>query len=199
MSSAVILIILGVVFFLILILIAVRLGISDTEKEQKPEDIQPVIHTSGIYSIVRKSPRDNISTAKPSNEDIKQYLSQQNVDIEGNDLTEEIKESLLNSWEEVLERSITSVENGDKKGTEFYYYKKEEGKKYSPIPKGAFVTREEIFKYPSLLPPLYIGCTLEIVPHEGGGDFSDTTTIGMHPLVNKGVLPDLPNWKDIRL
>ncbi len=201
MSSAVILIILGVVFFLILILIAVRLGISDTEKEQKPEDIQPVIHTSGIYSIVRKSPSENIDTVKPSIDKVRQYLSDQNVDIEGKELSETDKEALLDLWKASLEKSIKTVEEGDKRGIEFYYYKISKDKNYSPIPKGAYVTREEIFKNPNLLPPFYIGCTIEILPHEGEGstDLNDTTTIGMHPLVNKGIMPDLPDWKDIRL
>lgn len=190
--------IIGIVFFLVLILIAVRFGIAKQKLESEREN-QPVIHTSGIYSIVRKSPREDVKIVKPSKEEIVQYLADQNVDIHETKLSESAKNALLSTWEKALENSIQVIEEGDNKGLEFYFYdfkgKDEVCKKF--LGKGSFITRQEIYKHPDLIPPFHLGCRCILRSHQGTDRGKDTTVIGMRPFIIDGKVPPLPEWKQI--
>jgi hypothetical protein len=193
-----ILVIGGIIFFLILVLLIVRFGIS----KQKPADEienQTVIHTSGIYSIVRKSPRENITQYKPPDEVIIQYLEDQNVDIHDNELSESDKKALISSWKTCLENSILEVEEGDKKGLEFYYYDflGEDDVCMESIKKGYYITREDIYAHPKLIPPFHLGCRCVLKRNPGIEDIKDTTKFGMQPFLPDGELPSLPDWKRI--
>ncbi len=188
----------GVLFFLVLILIAVRFGITKQKLESETEN-QTVIHTSGMYSIVRKSPREDIDKIKPTQKEICQYLSDQNVDIHGNELNDSEKDSLLDSWNAALENSIREIEDGDKNGLEFYYYDLQKNddvcKKF--IGKGHFITRQNIFQHPELIPPFHLGCNCSLKCHHGSENLRDTTEFGMRPLIKNNELPSLPDWKHI--
>ena len=65
--------IIAVTILLIVLLIAVKIGIN------KSKLTPSVLHSSGIYSITRKSPRENIAGFKPTREDILKYFSNKNV------------------------------------------------------------------------------------------------------------------------
>ena len=190
--------IIGIVFFLILILIAIRFGIAKQKLESEREN-QPVIHTSGIYSIVRKSPREDVKTTKPSKEEISQYLTDQNVDIHENNLSESDKDALISSWETALENSIKEIEEGDNKGLEFYFYgfKDNDDVCNKFLAKGSFITRQEIYKHPELIPPFHLGCRCILRCHHGIEKVKDTTAIGMRPFLQDGKVPPLPEWKHI--
>ena len=179
----------GILFFLILILLAVRFGITKQRLENE-RDSQSVIHTSGIYSIVRKSPREDVERIKPSEKEIIQYLTAQNVDIHENQLTEDDKKALLESWKETLEDSIQVVEDGDKEGLEFYYYdpQGEDDVCKDFLEKGHFITRQDIFKHPELIPPFHLGCKYTLKCHKGTDHIKDTTEIGMRPFLEDGDL-----------
>jgi hypothetical protein len=187
----------GVLFFLVLLLVAIRLGLSRQKEEELPAE-ETLMHRSGIYSVVRKSPREKMADHKPSIEEIRQYLTAQNEDLGGCPLSDGDRERLLKKWEEDLERSIASVEAGDHVGTEFYFYSFEgddpgcEGY----VSRGHFVTREEIFHYPQVLPPFHPGCRCVISEYQGGAaDLRDTTRTEMRPFFTGTELPSLPPWK----
>jgi len=190
--------IIGIIFFLVLILLAVRFGLTKQKAEEERES-QAVIHTSGIYSIMRKSPREDIGTVKPSRAEISQYLSEQNVDIDKNSLSQADKEALIHQWNTSLENALNEVEEGDKKGLEFYYYYFENNdrvcEKY--VTKGCFVTRQDLFKHPELIPPFHLGCRCMLKCHHGMEKIKDTTQIGMRPFLNTKGIPPLPDWKNI--
>lgn len=188
----------GILFFLIFIIVAIRLGIAKQKQEAEQEN-QTVIHTSGIYSIVRKSPREDIGKIKPSIEEIHQYLTDQNVDIHGKKLGGADKETLINAWKTNLENTLLLIDNGDKKGHEFYYYDfKEEDDVCKNINKGNFITRQDIFKHPQLIPPFHLGCRCTLKSHQGTDDLRDTTLLGMNPFISEnGAIPPLPEWKKI--
>ncbi len=189
----------GIIFFLLLILFIIRYGVI----KQKPEDElenQSIIHTSGIYSIVRKSPRENIDAIKPTSEEISQYLHDQTVDIENNEVTEQDKRILLSFWHKSLDNAINEIEEGDKRGIEFYYYDFLEEdvvcKKF--ISKGHYITRENIYAHPELIPPFHLGCKCILKHHEGTEVTPDTAKLGLRPfLQDEELLPALPNWKHI--
>ncbi|MBN1757481.1 MAG: hypothetical protein JW863_04145 [Chitinispirillaceae bacterium] len=189
----------SVILLIILILIAIKTGLNRGHTTDEPTS-QPVIHASGIYSIVKKSPRENVHSKKPSREDIGKYLSGQNVDSEGAAITEEEKQLLIEQWESGIEDSIKTIEKGDVEGIEFYYYE------FLPVDcpvchnhvsRGKFVTREEIFRYPDIIPPLHLGCTCKLLPHHGKEKLRETTELGMLPLFRNQQPPPLPDWKTI--
>lgn len=189
--------IIGSLLLLILIIIAAKVGLSknDTQEEQIPI---PVIHASGIYSIVRRSPKEQLLKVRPGKEEIQKYLESLNEDIGKYLLSEKDKALILEHWEQSIARNLELIEQGDREGVEFYYYE------FSPddcpectkfFNKGQFVTREEIFKYPATIPPFHLGCTCRLYPHHGKEKLRDTTELGLLPFFKGEELPPLPEWK----
>jgi hypothetical protein len=186
--------IIGIVLFLILVLVAIRIGLN---KENVPDEepASAMIHASGIYSIVRRSPREQLMQIRPSVENIRKYLLSQNEFEEANYV-----DTLIERWTESLNRNIETIEQGDKDGVEFYFYE------FTPVEcpvclkffrKGNFVTRQQIYHYPRIIPPFHIGCTCCIIPHHGVENLKDTTEQGMIPLFPNDSPPALPDWKTI--
>lgn len=194
-----ILAIISFILLLVLILIAIRIGMN-REKLEEEEIQDPLIHASGIYSIVRRSPREAVGRYKPSVEEIRKYLEAQNENIGKLSLSENFREAVLERWTQSINKNIEVIEQGDKEGVEFYYYdfipeKCPICEKY--LSKGHFVTREEIFQYPSIIPPFHIGCTCMMIPHHGKENLKETTELGMLPFFKQEILPALPDWKSI--
>lgn len=188
----------GILFILIIVLIAIKYSIVSPKGDDLAED-QSIIHTSGIYSIVRKSPREDILSRKPSEQEIRQYLYGKNVDILKNKLTNADKDELLKHWHKFLDNSIKVIEEGDLKGLEFYYYSFN-GKDTicdSVIDPGNFITRQDIYDHPELIPPFHLGCNCIIKCHHGVELTKDTSELGMGPFLTDGRVPKLPEWKSI--
>ncbi|MBN1131236.1 MAG: hypothetical protein JXA71_19755 [Chitinispirillaceae bacterium] len=196
-------IIISVVLLAILILIAIRFVSPKRPDEPTIENnlgtTGPLIHASGIYSIVRKSPRDNLISLRPKEPELVKYLASLNVDIFGKPLSESDKRQLLALWKSAMEKNIRTVEQGDCEDVGFYYL---DAPKERPCAvcntyfnQGQYVTREEIFSAPSVIPPFHLGCTTRIVPYHGKEDLRDTAIIGMAPLFKNHALPPLPEWK----
>ncbi len=191
--------VIGIVLFLILVLVAIRIGLN-RESVQEEELSSSLIHASGIYSIVRRSPREDVLKIRPSEENIRKYLLSQNEILSATqDWSKEI-ETLIAKWNESFNRNIETIEQGDKDGVEFYFYD------FTPVQcpvclnffrKGNFVTRQQIFNYPRIIPPFHIGCTCCIIPHHGTENLKDTTEQGMRPLFPNEFPPPLPDWKTI--
>ena len=189
----------SIILLLIVMLVAIKTGLNRGHTTDEPA-IQPVIHASGIYSIMKKSPRESVMAQKPPLEDIIKYLSGQNVDSDGAVLSEQEKKRIVERWEAGIEESVATIEKGDVEGIEFYYYE------FMPmdcpvcrhhVSRGKFVTREEIFRYPDIIPPLHLGCTCKLLPHHGKEKLRETTELGMLPLFRNQQPPPLPDWKTI--
>ncbi len=190
-------ILIGVAFFLVLVLVAAHIGMRVHRPDEPP--ISPTIHASGIYSIVRRSPRDTIAEFKPDEDQIRQYLAAKNEDNEGKSLAQADKDALIAHWTETLEQSIREVEAGDHQGVEFYYYDFTGSDSICKgrVDKGHFVTREEIYRFPRTIPPFHIGCRCVLKAHHGSEDLRETTRLGMRPLFRGENPPALPTWGDI--
>ena len=107
--------IISIILFLILVIFAVRIGLKHGDAEE--ENLQnPIIHASGIYSIVRKSPKEELLKIRPTPEEIRKYLASLNEDIGKLLLSEDDKERLYNSWERSITENTDVIEQGDKKG-----------------------------------------------------------------------------------
>jgi hypothetical protein len=192
-----ILALMGIALLLIFLLIAVRIGIKKEKVEN--ETCSPTIHTSGIYSIIRRSPRESMGDYKPSQEEIIKYLSDKNVNIPGLDRSGINVKALVESWNNQMELNINEIEKGDEKGIEFYFYEYswEDPICKKHIANGRFVTREELYQNPNIIPPFHLGCGCRLKMYEGKDKLRETTEIGMMPLFRNGALPLLPDWKEI--
>lgn len=189
----------GMVIFLLLVLVAIR--VSFNSKETNVEIPNSLLHASGIYSIVRKNPREKIDEHKPSTEEIRKYLESINVDSKDEvRLSTEAISRAVQEWTQSLNKNIEVIEQGDSLGVTFYYYD------FSPencpvckdyLKKGQFVTREELFQHPQIIPPFHIGCTCTLRAHSGKENLQDTTEIGMIPLFKNEISPRLPEWRMI--
>lgn len=186
----------GLVFFLVLVLVAVRMSITKKRDEELVDE--PTIHASGIYSIVRKTPRETIRERKPSRDELRQYLGGINEDIEGRVLSDSDKNILIEKWLALLETNISQIERGDGENVAFYYFECPDNDsvcgKY--VDNGQFVTREEIYQHSEVIPPFHLGCSCRIVAYHGSEDLSESTQVGMRPFFHDETLPPLPNWQD---
>jgi hypothetical protein len=197
---------LGLILLLVLILIAIRLislkrpPVEDNVGEGTAAEGQ-LIHASGIYSIVRESPRENLLRIRPKETEIRKYIATINEDLYGKPLSNAAKEELLVKWLCAIEENITAVEKGDSESVEFYYLESSSDKQ-CPVcatffKQGQFVMRQEIFKNPFVIPPFHLGCTTILVPYIGKENLRDTISIKLSPLFSHGAAPTLPEWKKI--
>jgi hypothetical protein len=192
--------IISIVLLVVLILIAIRMISAKHPREEViPAGIQgPLIHASGIYSIIRKSPRADMLKIRPQEAEIRKYLASINEDINGLPLTPADKKVLAEQWRQSLDDNIRIVEQGDVEDVEFYFFDFPNGKTCpvcgSYIRQGQFVTRQEIFKNPSIIPPFHLGCSARISPYNGKKNLRHTTIMGMTPFFKQNTPPPLPEW-----
>jgi len=194
--------IIGVVLLVVLVIVAIRMiSMKHLSDEVLQESIQgPAIHASGIYSIIRKSPREDLFRIRPPEEEIRKYLASRNEDIHRRALLEPDRQRLAEKWRQSMEENIRAVEQGDAGNVEFYYFDCGE---HQPCPvcasylnHGQFVSRQEIFNNPSLIPPFHLGCTTRIMPYRGKENLKETAALGMAPFFSNGTPPPLPEWKN---
>lgn len=195
--------IIGLILLSVLILVAIRLiSLKRPPVEYSGSETinasGPLIHASGIYSIVRKSPREDLLRIRPPETEIRKYIASINEDIYGHALSNADKEKLLQKWLSSIEENIAVIEKGDSEDTEFYYLESSTDRQ-CPVcadffKQGQFVMRQEIYKNPSVIPPFHLGCTTKLVPYLGKENLRETTVIRMSPLFNHGIAPTLPEW-----
>lgn len=183
------------VSLLALALIAVGLYYS-LQKRRAELEKQPVQLNSGIYSIVRVSPRKAIEEIKPTVEQVEQWLEQE----EGM-LPPEERGRLLALWSETLERSIAVVEKGDELLRDTYQYKIPESERQLLhfIPIDAYITRETIHNHPELLPPFFVGSKTELQLKEADSEHAGSQAhAGWKPLLpsSDGTYP-IPDWRQL--
>jgi hypothetical protein len=196
-------IIISLVLLAVMVLIAVRLISLKRPTEGEDTSINgttgPLIHASGIYSIVRKSPREGLQAMRPPEAELRKYLASINEDINKLSLNGLEKQKIVAQWQKSMEENIRVVERGDCEDVAFYYldFPREKPCRVceSYIKRGQFVTREQIFSTPSTIPPFHLGCTTKIVPYHGKEDLRDTAIIGMAPLFKGHTPPLFPDWE----
>jgi hypothetical protein len=115
-------------------------------------------------------------------------------------LSETDKSALVSKWNSLMETNISEIEKGDEKGIQFYYYDfdGEDPVCSKFISKGRFVTREEIYHHPMVIPPFHLGCGCRLKQFEGKARSRDSEAV-MLPLFSEKTPPPLPDWKEIHL
>jgi len=188
-----------VAVLIVLVLVALKVGTDTKVSDAAGIDTgkQKVIHVSGVYSVLRKSPREDLAAVRPTEEEIKKYLATVNEDVNGVPLKASDRTALLKHWKVQTEMNLRGIEAGDKNGAAFYYYDylKECSVCGAFITKGNFVTREEIYNYPQLIPPFHLGCACVLAAHHGSEkSMRETAIAGMLPFFEGDTPPPLPEW-----
>jgi hypothetical protein len=201
MVSVTFLIVLAVLTVLIIITLALALGRKEGGDAEAPRDT-PIIHMSGIYSVLRESPRGALAALRPNEDAIRKYLNGVSEDMHGATIRSAERAALLKHWKARTEANLREIETGDKNGAAFYYY---DFPYLCPacepfVRKGNFVTREEIYNHPEIIPPFHMGCSCVLTAHQGSDSMMrETVTIGMLPFFEGDAPPPLPEWTTITL
>lgn len=153
-------VILIVVTIIVLSIILAAIGAyvvihSAEEKESAP----PPIDVSGQYAVVVRPARQSMESVKPSMEEVKKWLSSQNI-------SEKDRESYLDGWVKTFEETIRVIDEGDRNGTVTYRIELgPKGKQYCNfLNEDNFITREQIRNHAELLPPYVFGCDCRLLP-----------------------------------
>ncbi|GBU22563.1 hypothetical protein R80B4_02473 [Fibrobacteres bacterium R8-0-B4] len=187
----------GVAALVVLVLVALKVSLDPKSDGAGDTGKSKVIHVSGVYSVLRKSPRKDLAALRPAEEEIKKYLAGVNEDANGVPIKASDRNALLRHWKAQTEMNLRGIEAGDKNGVAFYYY---DYLKECPvcgefIAKGNFVTREEIYNYPQLIPPFHLGCACVLAAHHGSEKtMRETAIAGMSPFFEGDAPPPLPEW-----
>ncbi|MFH0921291.1 MAG: hypothetical protein V1913_13140 [Fibrobacterota bacterium] len=187
--------IIGVIFLVVLVVLALYIGLQ--KKEVVADEAMPMIHTSGIYSVIRKSPRENLHPAKPVIDDLRAFVSVQTEDIHGAPLSGADKVAALTHYQERLDAAIQLILTSDREGVQRYLVVPcaGEGPCDAFRQKSFFITREDIYHHPELIPPFYPGCGCSLRPEADKMLSGDTEhfRIGQDDERFR-----LPSWKHIK-
>lgn len=180
-----------VIFGVITLYVSMQKKSDANEKEE-----MPVIHTSGIYSVIRKSPRENIYSKKPEKIELEEFVNSSDKDMYNNVLSESEKVVVIEDWDKRINDSITLIEEKDQLGVQRFLIKPSNDcdvcKKV--FGNSSFVTREDIFNHPELIPPYYPGCSCTLNPES---DWESPLSMKRFKIdSNEDNL--LPTWKQIR-
>jgi len=191
-------VVIGLFLLLLSIILAIRIGVSKEKTEM--EEPQQVIHASGIYSVVKRSPREKILSLRPSRDTVRTFLEERNHQDTGDHLDDNEISGLVDQFFKNIERNVVEVENGDREGCDFYLYHFTEPdpicKPY--IQEGRIVTREDIFTYSCLIPPFHIGCSCTLKRQPANEPIRETKSLNLNPLLNDdSEQVPLPDWKEI--
>lgn len=188
-----------VLIVILLILIVIFVPLRSPQSKNVATSESDNLRVSGIYSIVRKSPREDIKNKKPTDKEILKYLATLNENITGKINSDKEKLALIDLWNNNIEKSIQTIEKGDLDGAEFYFYDfKQECEICKPvIANGHFVTRQELYKYPHLIPPFHLGCTCQLRPHHSKDSLDELSEKNMTPFLKDSQIPQMPDWKQI--
>jgi len=184
--------------FLILVIAAIRVGVRK-EPGLQSDDTSGVLHKSGVYSVVKASPREETMRRRPTREEVRQYLAPLNEDSEKQKLSEADKEALLVDYFKRLDENLTAIEKGDNAGTEFYSYDFDGPSPISGkfVKSGHFIRRDDIYQFSDLIPPFHIGCTCRLKEVRSNENLHETTELRMQPFMVDQAIPSLPDWRQV--
>ena len=129
------------------------------ENAEEKEEAPPPIDVSGQYAVVVRPARLSMESVKPSETDLKKWLSSQNI-------SEEEKSRYFEQWQKTYEETIRIIDEGDRNGTVTYRIELgPKGKQYCKfLNEENFITREQIRNHAELLPPYVFGCDCRLMP-----------------------------------
>lgn len=177
---------------LIIILSIILVGIGSyivMQKNSDDDSTVPSLHTSGVFSLIRKSPKEDLERIKPSKADIIEFLKEQNID--GPDINQ-----FSDAWQNSIDLSIRIIEEGDQNGIQTYRFELSDKDLNicTFLNRSSYITREQIFNNPELLPPYYVGCTCKLISKEA---WEDQDKSDWQPLLPEEGSYSVPNWNQL--
>lgn len=122
------------------------------------------IYASGVYSLIRKSPRKELQEREPPLEEVQAVLGSPQAQQVANGAAQQY----LDEWRRVANISINNIEKGDREGIQTYRYQVPSKcqKTCAMFHGDAYVTREQLHNHVQLIPPFHLGCGVELVTKE---------------------------------
>ena len=156
---------------------------SGNDKQEKSRAAP--MYTSGVFSLIRKSPREAVLARIPDLEAVRAALSTQPGKANGG------AEQYRDRWLRTAELCINNVERGDKEGIQTYGYTVPEKCLITCGRFGgdAYATREQLHHEVRLIPPFHLGCGCEITPREAGAGG------GWTPILPANGRYETPDWR----
>jgi hypothetical protein len=128
---------------------------------QSQDDSSP-IYASGVYSLIRRSPRKELQEREPPLEEVQPVLSKEQGAANGS------AQQYLDEWRRQANISINNIEKGDREGIQTYRYQVPAKCQRTCAMFGgdAYVTREQLHNHVQLIPPFHLGCGVQLVTKE---------------------------------
>jgi hypothetical protein len=180
------------ILIIVLSLIAVGFGaaivIGDKSSDEDP---RKTLEKSGKYNVNVRPLREELSKVKPPVERVREFLEQEHGALGG----ERIEELTL-QWANSLEETIRVVEEGYEQDVQTfrYVFTDADTKICTFLSQGNYITREQIYNHPELLPPFCIGCNVRLVSKEA---WEQNETGGWLPITPVDGRYPLPDWRQI--
>ena len=184
---SVIIVIAIIVLSLILAAIGAYVVVHNSDEK---EEAKPIIDVSGQYAVVNRSAKERLIAVKPSEASLRAWLETQ-------DLTPESREDLIRQWNESMEETIRTINEGDQNGTATYRIEiGPKGKNYCKfVDEDNFITREQIRHHAEILPPYVLGCDCKLMPRHPWETQSKADWKAVIP--THGNSYDVPDWRQL--
>ena len=186
-------IILGVIVLIVATAISVILRRQSRDGDRHAADDSSPIYASGVYSLIRRSPRKELQEREPSPEEAQAVLSAP----EAAAITNGSLQQYLDEWRRIANISISNIEKGDKEGIQTYKYQVPVKCQRTCTMFGgdAYVTREQLHNHVSLIPPFHLGCGVLLETKEAWNVGSENAAwTPILPVNGKYLTPD---WRSV--
>jgi len=151
------LLLLGVAVLILVSLFLAGLYVA-LQKRNSEEENTPQIHHSGVYRL-RRSPREALLGAKPSEKEIQEHLDAQK-------LQPSEAQALLQLWRDQTELNMGVIEDADLKEIRTFQIEipASQSEALRLFPEGTYVTRDQLGSHAHLIPPYHLGCRALLKP-----------------------------------
>ncbi|MDR1829459.1 MAG: hypothetical protein LBQ76_01675 [Candidatus Fibromonas sp.] len=174
----------------ILAVIGIHISVNKSNKEKETEEISKIA-VSGKYSVALRPATDSFAEKKPAMAEIEEWLHFQSIG-------EEQKKKLLEDWQQSINQSIKTINEGDINGVTTYRIAlgPKDKKICGFLHPDHFITREQISRNADILPPYCLGSDSTVVP-KLPWEKNDGTTSGWKAVLPKNGGYDIPEWRQI--
>ena len=154
-------------------------------------DDASTIYASGVYSLIRKSPRKGLQEREPPLDEIQGVLSQSQAASVANGSAQQY----LDEWRRLANISINNIEKGDREGIQTYRYQVPAKCQSTCAMFGgdAYVTREQLHNHVQLIPPFHLGCGVQLVTKEAWNAGSENA--GWKPILPVNGRYNTSDWR----
>jgi hypothetical protein len=189
---------LTVLFWILLVLVLIVLGAGvamflkgRAGDRQSQEDSSP-IYASGVYSLIRRSPRKELQEREPPLEEVQAVLA-----APAGKAANGSAEQYLDEWRRVANISISNIEKGDREGIQTYKYQVPAKCQSTCAMFGgdAYVTREQIHNHVQLIPPFHLGCGVQLATKEAWNAANENTA--WTPILPVNGKYQTPDWRSV--